>query len=1322
MRVSLVSAAALEGVLEPEWMRAGAPVGSALTGNPVDTVVGGGGVGLTTFPVLVGNVEVMARADTGASVSVLSSAVWDRIPASVRARWATRTVAGLTVTSACGGTMPVTCVAAVPLKVAVTRGTQMRARQHVVPLRVVVCDLRTEQLLVGLEVLASRSNHLGVLHAAAMREHVAFSSPSLGELETELAAYSAHLGEAERDIAAQFTVSVPDSGDDEDLLDVLAGKVEDAGKKVDADALVEQLMAGVDVELTPVQDAAARDVIRRRAAVFGPLRADEYPPGLVAVKTVEGYDEKLHAVDLGARHVPPARVAPLVAALEEMIKVGILQRAPENARWYLPLLTVEKKGGGLRPVLDASRVNKYLEEGTYRTMTVDQCIAATRGAKYFTVGDCRAGFHQWRLEPEARRLFCFRVPPSCKTSLGTRLCYARVVMGATASPSEFARLLDGVLRPVTETGDVVQFADDMLAQGTTVEGHLAVVDKMLACLEAANVKLDPAKFKYLRSSITFLGEVIKGDGSRMIEPSRLQGWRDMQRPKSVAELRSVLGAAGYLRQSVPQLGTLMAPLHSLVVPGARLDKTWQPEHTASFEAVRHAILTASARYVFDAALPTIVRSDASNVGWGGTLVQVGADGRERHIAFVSRKWKDNETRWSTIEQECRGLLGTVLALDDYLSGLKFVAEVDARNLEFMRTSVNPRVRRWATTLAPYNMTVRHIAGTANAVCDALSRLGSADDGAAASGGGEAETVGKKLDIVPTDKDDVAATTSPATLAALAVTTRRAGARGTASASDVDGGKVTDKPPAAPVDKAKPVDKVMNKVTGKAAAADGAAAEAAAESDGGERGSEGGALLSVPALVPVATPDLMRRIVAAQEGAPAEEREQWTTSLGCKLQNRGGHRVWCSRDDVLVPQGARELKDTILLLAHSFGHFGQQRVRGLLKDAQLWWVGMKADVAAAVAACHSCQKHKADKRADKSGWLHGTRAARPLAVMVADYVGALTPCAMEGGGVATHVLVTVDKYSRYVELSACGEPNGAVSVALLEQRFNRYSAPSALMSDGGSHLANAAVAAMCRRWGIEHHIGTPERPQGVGAVERRNKEVGDALKALPADRKDAWVQELARIAAHLNQTVNRALGVSPHEVLFGVPPRTPLAVAADALAPHYETLRARVEDMARMRRVVEHAQVKAAAADAFNHNAGREAAEYEADDRVLLRVKPRGAKLDKQRYRGPYRIVGKTGAETYKVEHAVSGRARKAHVTQMRKEDAGYGPIHADGEEEEDNVWQVEDIVAHEGKGKKRRYCVKWLGCGVEENTWEPASSFADGNVVLRAYRDAHGLA
>ena len=62
-------------------------------------------------------------------------------------------------------------------------------------------------------------------------------------------------------------------------------------------------------------------------------------------------------------------------------------------------------------------------------------------------------------------------------------------------------------------------------------------------------------------------------------------------------------------------------------------------------------------------------------------------------------------------------------------------------------------------------------------------------------------------------------------------------------------------------------------------------------------------------------------------------------------------------------------------------------------------------------------------------------------------------------------------------------------------------------------------------------------------------------------------------------------------------------------------------------------------------------------------------------------------------------------------------------EDEQEVWQVEDIETHKDTARGRRYLVKWTGWPAEYNTWEPEKHLEDAAAVLKRYlkkRRVHG--
>jgi hypothetical protein len=117
-----------------------------------------------------------------------------------------------------------------------------------------------------------------------------------------------------------------------------------------------------------------------------------------------------------------------------------------------------------------------------------------------------------------------------------------------------------------------------------------------------------------------------------------------------------------------------------------------------------------------------VRTDASEIGVGGVLLQINDKQEEQIIALISKKFSEQAQKWSTIEQEAYGIYYTVKRLSYYLMGKEFVVETDHNNLLWMESSEVHKIIRWRIFLQSFVFLIRHIKGKENVLPDTLSRL------------------------------------------------------------------------------------------------------------------------------------------------------------------------------------------------------------------------------------------------------------------------------------------------------------------------------------------------------------------------------------------------------------------------------------------------------------------------------------------------------------------------------------------------------------------------------------------------------------------------
>ena len=114
------------------------------------------------------------------------------------------------------------------------------------------------------------------------------------------------------------------------------------------------------------------------------------------------------------------------------------------------------------------------------------------------------------------------------------------------------------------------------------------------------------------------------------------------KPKDVPQLRSFLGLVNYSHRFLPNLSTLLHPLHQLLQKGHTWN--WTKACEKAFTEVKTLIASDVVLTHYDLNRPLRLASDASPYGLGSVLSHVMEDGEERPIAFASRSLTSSEKK------------------------------------------------------------------------------------------------------------------------------------------------------------------------------------------------------------------------------------------------------------------------------------------------------------------------------------------------------------------------------------------------------------------------------------------------------------------------------------------------------------------------------------------------------------------------------------------------------------------------------------------------------------------------------------------------------
>ncbi|XP_058766107.1 uncharacterized mitochondrial protein AtMg00860-like [Vicia villosa] len=136
---------------------------------------------------------------------------------------------------------------------------------------------------------------------------------------------------------------------------------------------------------------------------------------------------------------------------------------------------------------------------------------------------------------------------------------------------------------------VVIFIDDILVYSRTPEDHEEHLRIVLSTLREKQLYAKFSKCEFWLSEVSFLDHVISGGGVA-VDPSKVEAVVNWDRPRSVTEVRSFLGLAGYYRRFIMGFAKLALPLTKLTRKEVAFE--WNSECEQSFQKLKKKLTTA----------------------------------------------------------------------------------------------------------------------------------------------------------------------------------------------------------------------------------------------------------------------------------------------------------------------------------------------------------------------------------------------------------------------------------------------------------------------------------------------------------------------------------------------------------------------------------------------------------------------------------------------------------------------------------------------------------------------------------------------------------
>ena len=398
-----------------------------------------------------------------------------------------------------------------------------------------------------------------------------------------------------------------------------------------------------------------------------------------------------------------------------MLNLHIIQ--PSISTWGAPCILVCKpleKGLPQPPrfVVDYRGLNTVTSGDGYPIPSVSNVLDALSGGKTFAKLDLTSGDWQVLVNPDHVH----------KTAFATHLGwyeFTRMPYGLKMAPQTFQRILNSVFADFLYQWLII-YIDDVIVWANTDLEALSRYELVFECAAKFGIQFKPTKCAFFSQDLEILGHRVTPLGWFPTSKGT-EAISAMPRPHNVSSVKRFLGMVNYFRDYVHNMASRTKHLRPLLCKGTPF--VWTDAHEAEFNDLKDALLSPDTMlYHPNWNSPFELHTDASKHGIGAMLAQW-HHGKLRPVKFASRSFTAVEGRWPTTHQELFAVKHCLEHFRPYLLRRKLKVITDHANLQWL-TSISlqqSKLARWCLSMAEFNFTIEHRAGSANIILDVLSR-------------------------------------------------------------------------------------------------------------------------------------------------------------------------------------------------------------------------------------------------------------------------------------------------------------------------------------------------------------------------------------------------------------------------------------------------------------------------------------------------------------------------------------------------------------------------------------------------------------------------
>ena len=337
--------------------------------------------------------------------------------------------------------------------------------------------------------------------------------------------------------------------------------------------------------------------------------------------------------------LPLHLVEPVEREIQDLEEKGWIE--PSSSSYASPIVVVKKKNSeDIRLCVNFKRLNDLTVNDPMLMPEIDDILAKLSKSSMYSTTDMCKGYYAIELDEKSREYSTFCTPTQ-------NYKWNVMPFGLKTAGATYTRLLKMVLKGAL---NLENFTDDVIGHSDGFVNHLKVLEDLFSRVQDANLKIKPSKTKFCYPEVNFLGHVVSQGQIRPMEEN-VEKILSAPIPKTKKDVRSFLGAVGFLRKYIPGCAGVLKPLTDLTTKTSGEKVKWKDEHQRAFDTVKQWLTTRPVLEIFQLDKPHVLRTDASNYQIGAVLLQRGDDGELHPVMYASRKLLPREVRYAIPEKE-----------------------------------------------------------------------------------------------------------------------------------------------------------------------------------------------------------------------------------------------------------------------------------------------------------------------------------------------------------------------------------------------------------------------------------------------------------------------------------------------------------------------------------------------------------------------------------------------------------------------------------------------------------------------------------------------